>query len=174
MEKNYTISVLFVNYEDFWSKAVYYLLGGGFSHASIGLDEGDDIFYSFNMKGFRREQPRKHEGIISRSECYKLNVSKEEHEKVKQMIELFQRKRFDWKFNLVGLLLSTVHVRFRKRHHYYCSEFVAELLQKTRIGNFEKNLAYYSPNRLRKHMETFRNVEWVISNPFHKSYVNIV
>ena len=170
MENNYTVSVLFVNYEDFWSKVVYYVLGGGYSHAAIGLDDGEETYYSFNFKGFRREKPRKHEKIVSKSVCYKLSVSQEEHEKLAQMIELFQKKRFDWKYNLWGLLLSRVHIRLRKRHHYFCSEFVAEMLQKTKIGKFEKNVAYYLPNRLEREVQNFRNLQQVIFNPIHRSY----
>ena len=79
MENKYTLSVLFVNYEDFWSKVVYYILGRGYGHASIGVDQNDEVYWSFNFKGFRREKPRKHEDIVSKSICYKLSVSKEEY-----------------------------------------------------------------------------------------------
>ena len=80
MENKYTLSVLFVNYEDFWSKVVYYVLGKGYGHASIGVDQDEEVYYSFNFKGFRREKPRKHEAIVSKSICYKLSVTKEEFE----------------------------------------------------------------------------------------------
>ena len=93
MENKYTVSILFVNYEDFWSKVVYYVLGRGYSHAAIGVDEDDEVYYSFNVKGFRREKPRKH--IVSKSICYKLSVSEDKYEKVVKMIEEFQRKRFE-------------------------------------------------------------------------------
>ena len=68
MENKYTLSVLFVNYEDFWSKVVYYVLGRGYGHASIGVDQNgvdqngvdqsDEVYWSFNFKGFRREKPK--------------------------------------------------------------------------------------------------------------------
>ncbi len=169
MEKNYTLSVLFVNYEDFWSKVVYYVLGKGYSHASIGVDESEETYYSFNFKGFRREKPRKHEEIVSKSICYKLSVSKEEYEKVVQMIQEFQQRRFEWKYNLMGLLLSRIHIKRQKRDHYFCSEFVAEMLERANVTKFDKNVAHYLPNRLEQEIQKLKNLEQVILNPIQGS-----
>lgn len=170
MENKYTLSVLFVNYEDFWSKVVYYVLGKGYGHASIGVDEEEEIYYSFNFKGFRREKPRKHEAIVSKSICYKLSVSKEEYEKVVEMIEEFQSRRFEWKYNLVGLLLSRINIKRQKKDHYFCSEFVVEMLQRAKIAEFNKSAAHYLPNRLEQELQKFRNLEQVILNPIQRSY----
>ena len=170
MENNYTLSVLFVNYEDFWSKVVYYVLGRGYSHASIGVDNDEEIYWSFNFKGFRREKPRKHEAIVSKSVCYKLSVSKEEYDKVVEMIEEFQSRRFEWKYNLMGLLLSRIHIKRQKKDHYFCSEFVVEMLQRAKIAQFQKNAAHYLPNRLEQELQTLKNVQQVIFNPIIRSY----
>lgn len=170
MENKYTLSVLFVNYEDFWSKVVYYLLGRGYGHASIGVDEEEEIYYSFNFKGFRREKPRKHEAIVSKSICYKLSVTKEEYDKVVAMIEEFQSRRFEWKYNLAGLLLSKIHIKRQKKDHYFCSEFVAEMLQRANITQFNKNAAHYLPNRLEQEVQKLKNLEQVILNPIQRSY----
>lgn len=175
MENKYTLSVLFVNYEDFWSKVVYYVLGRGYGHASIGVDQNgvdqsDEVYWSFNFKGFRREKPKKHEAIVSKSVCYKLSVTKEEYDKVVEMIEEFQSRRFEWKYNLAGLLLSRINIKRQKKDHYFCSEFVAEMLQRANIVEFNKNVAHYLPNRLEKEMQKLHNLERVIMNPYLRSY----
>ena len=174
MENKYTLSVLFVNYEDFWSKVVYHILGKGYGHASIGLDNhntsDEEIFWSFNFKGFRREKPRKHEAIVSKSICYKLNVSKAEYDKVAEMIEEFQSRRFEWKYNLMGMLLSRINIKRQKKDHYFCSEFVAEMLQKAKIAEFSKNTAHYLPNRLEEELQKLKNLEQVILNPIQRTY----
>ena len=169
MKNKYTLSVLFVNYEDFWSKVVYYVLGKGYSHASIGVDDNEEVYYSFNFKGFRREKPRKHEEIVSKSVCYKLSVSKEEYDKVVEMIEEFQSRRFEWKYNLVGLLLSRIHIKHQKKDHYFCSEFVVEMLEKAKVVRFEKNAAHYLPNRLEQEIQKLKNLEQIILNPIQGS-----
>lgn len=170
MENKYTISVLFVNYEDFWSKVVYYILGKGYGHAAIGIDDAEETYYSFNMKGFRREKPRKHEDIISKSICYKLRVSKEEYEKLSQMIEEFQKKRFTWRYNLLGMLLSRIRIARQKKDHYFCSEFVAEMLQKSKVAQFKKSVAHYLPYRLEREIQKFKNIEQIILNPMRGYY----
>ena len=175
MENKYTLSVLFVNYEDFWSKVVYYVLGRGYGHASIGIDQNgvdqnDEVYWSFNFKGFRREKPKKNEAIVSKSVCYKLSVTKEEYDKVVEMIEEFQSRRFEWKYNLAGLLLSRINIKRQKKDHYFCSEFVAEMLQRANIVEFNKNVAHYLPNRLEKEMQKLQNLERVIMNPYLRSY----
>lgn len=170
MDKKYTISVLFVNYEDFWSKVVYYILGRGYSHAAIGVDEAEETYYSFNFKGFRREKPRKHVDIVSKSICYKLSVTKEEYDKIVEMIEEFQKKRFEWRYNLIGLLLSRIHISHRRHKYYFCSEFVVEMLEKAKVANFKKSAAHYLPNRLEREIQKFRNLEQIIFNPIQRSY----
>ena len=175
MENKYTLSVLFVNYEDFWSKVVYYVLGRGYGHASIGVDQngvdqGDEVYWSFNFKGFRREKPKKHEAIVSKSVCYKLSVTKEEYDKVVEMIEEFQRRRFEWKYNLVGLLLSRINIKRQKKDHYFCSEFVAEMLQRANVAEFSKSTAHYLPNRLEQEVQKLHNLEQIIFNPIQRSY----
>ena len=175
MENKYTLSVLFVNYEDFWSNVVYYVIGRGYGHASIGVDQNgvdqnDEVYWSFNFKGFRREKPKKHEAIVSKSVCYKLSVTKEEYDKVVEMIEEFQSRRFEWKYNLAGLLLSRINIKRQKKDHYFCSEFVAEMLQRANIVEFNKNVAHYLPNRLEKEMQKLQNLERVIMNPYLRSY----
>ena len=170
MEKKYTLSVLFVNYEDFWSKVVYYVLGKGYGHASIGVDGDEGVYWSFNFKGFRRENPRKHEAIVSKSLCYKLSVTKEEYDKVVEMIEEFQSRRFEWKYNLVGLLLSRLNIKRQKKDHYFCSEFVVEMLQRANVAKFNKNAAHYLPNRLERELRNLHNVQQVILNPIRRSY----
>ena len=58
--KKRTIVVLFTSYKDAISDFVYYISGRSYTHASISIDENNDYFYSFNMKGFRREYPKRY------------------------------------------------------------------------------------------------------------------
>jgi inositol transport system substrate-binding protein len=168
MKNQYIVSVLFVNYEDFWSKVVYYILGRGYSHAAISVDDAGETYYSFNFKGFRRERPRKHEAIVSKSICYKLSVSKQEYDRISEMIEEFQSKRFEWRYNLIGLLLSRIHISHRRHKYYYCSEFVAEMLERAKVYRFERSVAHYLPNRLEREIQTFRNLSQIIHNPIQR------
>ena len=48
----------------------------GYSHASISIDEKEELFYSFNYKGFVIEKPKKYfpEKRRKGSACIRLNV----------------------------------------------------------------------------------------------------
>ena len=67
-----------------------------------------------------------------------------------EMIEEFQSRRFEWKYNLVGLLLSRINIKRQKIDHYFCSEFVAELLAKAKILTLRKKKSRYLPYHLKK------------------------
>ena len=86
------------------------------------------------------------------------------------MIDEFQSRRFEWKYNLAGLLLSRLHIKRQKKDHYFCSEFVAEMLQRANVAEFKKSTAHYLPNRLEQEVKKFQNLEQVIFNPIQRSY----
>lgn len=165
MEQKYTISILLTKYEDFTSKLVYYLTGKGYTHASIGLDETKDEYYSFNIKGFRRERPLKHKDIITDSICYKLEVSKEEYEKVVELINAFQENRFEWKYSTLGVILCVLQIPHKRAKHYFCTQFVAEVLQKARIAELKLHASLYNPNNLERELRNLFNLERVVMNP---------
>ena len=148
MGKKYTITILLTKPNDFLSRIVYFFTGRGYTHASIGLDDLADTFYSFNIKGFRMEHPKRHKDMIKKSICYELDVTKEEHEKVTELIGDFQAERFSWKYDRIGLLLTILGISHKRKKHYICTQFVAELLQKAKIMNLSKNASLYVPNIL--------------------------
>lgn len=82
----------------------------------------------------------------------------------------FQKKRFEWKFNLIGMLLSRIHISHRRNKHYFCSEFVTEMLENAKVVNFQKSAAHYLPNRLEAELKKLRNLEQIILNPIQRSY----
>lgn len=86
------------------------------------------------------------------------------------MIEEFQRKRFEWRYNLLGMLLSKIRIHRQKKDHYFCSEFVAEMLQRAKVAKFQRNTAYYLPYRLEREIQTLKNLEQVVLNPYRGYY----
>ena len=165
MEKKYTISILLTKSGDFLSKIIYYLTGRGYTHAAIGIGDSEDAYYSFNIKGFRKEHPKRHKDIIQESICYQLDVSKEEHEKVATLINEFQEERFTWKYDRLGLILSMLRIPHKRKKHYICSQFVAELLQKSKIMNLSKNASLYLPNKLGQEVRNLLSLNRVVVNP---------
>lgn len=165
MEEKYSISILLTTSKDAISKMIYYLTGRGYTHAAIGLDDTEDTYYSFNIKGFRMEHPKRHADIITDSICYKLDVTKEEHERVTDLINEFQEKRFLWKYDMIGLVLCILRIPHKRKTHYICSQFVAELLEKSKIMNLRINPSLYFPSQLGKEVGSLMNVSRILVNP---------
>ncbi len=90
--------------------------------------------------------------------------------KIAEMIEDFQSKRFEWRYNLLGLLLAKLRIRCKKEKHYFCSEFVAEMLERAEVARFNKSTAHYLPYRLEREIQSWKNLEQIILNPISRNY----
>ncbi len=165
MEKKYTISILLTKYGDIISRIIYYFTGRGYTHAAIGIDDEEDTYYSFTIKGFRKEHPKRHSDIIKDSICYELDVTQEEHENVISQINEFQKERFSWKYDSLGLILCILHIPHKRKKRYICTQFVAELLQNAKIMKLSKNPSLYFPNRLGQELKNLLKVRKVVHNP---------
>jgi inositol transport system substrate-binding protein len=168
MEKKYTISILLTKSGDFISKLIYYFTGRGYTHASIGIDDEEDTYYSFNIKGFRKEHPKRHKDTIKDSICYELDVTREEHENMTSLINEFQKERFSWKYDSIGLILTILHIPHKRKKHYICSQFVAELLENAKIMKLSKNPSLYVPNRLGQEVKKLLKLRNVDQNPLNQ------
>ena len=164
-EKTYTIEVLLTQYKDTLSKFIYYITGRGYTHASIAVDEAEDAYYSFNKDGFRIEHPKRHKDIIKKSISYKLEVTKEEHSKIVELINEFQEKRFSWRYSLRGVFLCKMGIAHKFEWRYFCSQFVAELLQKAKVLNLKENASLYFPDKLEDELCASFHVKEVVVNP---------
>lgn len=165
MEKKYEISILLTQYQDILSKFVHYLIDRKYTHASIGLNESEDTYYSFTIKGFRKEHPKRHKEKIKKSICYKLRVTEKQHEKIKELINEFQEKRNSWKYNLPGIFLCKMRIPHKMKWRYFCSQFVTELLQKAEVLERKASPSLYFPSKLeRELLANFKLIE-VVYNP---------
>ena len=51
-----------------------------------------------------------------------------------------------YRFNSVGLLLCALHIRWNRRRHYFCSQFVSEVLQKSGSLDLPRHSTLMRPN----------------------------
>lgn len=69
-KNTHTISVLFTRYHSTFSDFVYWISGRGYTHASIALDDRNECFYSFNFRGFCKEDAEKIKMRSTKSACF--------------------------------------------------------------------------------------------------------
>lgn len=110
-----------------------------YTHASIGLEPDLSAFYSFARRhpslplpaGLVREKlDTGYFGLHPETPCLLLSLPVDETTyrclrcRVDQMID----RASDYRYSLLGVLLCRLDVAHRRRTHYFCSQFVAQLL----------------------------------------------
>ena len=139
------------------SNLVYALTGAEYTHISLAFDENLNTLYSSTRKngytmfpaGPSREYLNK--GVFRLREnipcaLYALEVSDEAYARAKRRAEHMMTHGELYRFNSLGLLLCAFHVRWNRRRHYFCSQFVSEVLQKSGSLNLPKHSTLMRPN----------------------------
>lgn len=167
-DDSYVISVLFTRGHNLFSQFVYYLSGRQYTHASIGLGNDTDTFYSFDSRGFREEHPshRTLHNNYKDSLCYQFNVDKEDYCKIAQTIKQYKEQKSSFRYNLMGAIFSILHLYFpiRNKKVYFCSEFVTEQLKKIQGIELKQSANMYLPTHLAKALISQKNLSRVIVN----------
>ena len=147
-ENTHVISVLFTRYHSTFSNFVYWVSGRGYTHASIAIDDKNDYFYSFNFNGFCREDAKKIKKCSTKSVCFYIEVPEESYQKMKERLEHFQQQKEEYGYCRIGVFLCVLHIACKFRNHYFCSQFVAEMLKMVDTLSLNKKAESYFPNDL--------------------------
>ena len=143
-----TVSIFMTKYDDILSNFVYLISGLGYTHVAICFDEETQDYYTFNYKGFRREHPFGNKRRYGKSIRFELQVPKEQHTSLKEMIRQMENSQIEWKYSLWGVVLCILGIRYKFKGSYFCSQFVAELLEKSGIIKWKKHPSLYLPNQM--------------------------
>lgn len=142
-----TVKVLLTRHIDLSSHILSFVSSRGYTHASIGL-EGDPYFYSFNYRGFCIETMEKHKKHgVRESLCYQVQVSEQAYAVLQNVIQRFRDCRSHFKYTRLGVFCCTFRVPFLWKNHYFCSQFVAELLHSSGAVRLNKPSYLYLPNQ---------------------------
>ncbi len=115
-----------------------------FSHSSLALDKDLNYMYSFGrlypnnpfIGGFVHEYINR--GTFKRffrtiTKVYEIDVTDEQYEKAKCLIEKLEKDKSKYKFNIIGLFLVSIKVKFNTEKSFYCAEFVKYVLEESGI-----------------------------------------
>lgn len=163
-KKKRTIVVLFTSYKDMVSDFIYYISGRGYTHTSIALEENEGYYYSFNIKGFRREYPQYYKKRMrDKSVAVHLKVSEDSYERIKERLSEMEAHSEVYHYTRLGVLFCLLHIVWHRKNHYFCSEFVSELLGLAEGIHLEKKPSLYLPEQLARElsgMECVKRMEW--------------
>jgi len=129
-----------------------------YNHASIALDNELMRVYSFGRKkhrnpfigGFVKEDVRK--GLFRHANCaiYRLKVTDGQYERMVSFIRNIEENKHRYRYNLIGLLSFIIHKQINRENAFFCSQFVATVLQECGIIKFEKKLSFMTPYDLQQ------------------------
>ncbi|MDR2956659.1 MAG: hypothetical protein LBU61_00570 [Coriobacteriales bacterium] len=147
-QKQY-VYVLLVRYPDRFSRFYRFLSQSKYSHASIGISDSDWTFFSFVLKGFRTELPRKHPTFKTKEipcELYRVEVSTEKYIQAKAILEEHVKRSHHYKFSYLGLLFCYMRIKLHLKDRYFCSHFVSEVLDQIQAVPLTKQSSFYLPD----------------------------
>ncbi|WP_416327569.1 hypothetical protein [[Eubacterium] hominis] len=143
------IYILLTKFTDTASKAIRGLTRSTYTHASIGVDDQHEEFYSFVTNGFRKEQFHrfsKHRRVETACRLYKIHVSDELYDEICIILKRHEACAPYYKYSKLGVALCLLHIGHKIRHRYFCSQFVAEILQTSEIIQTKKSSSLYLPD----------------------------
>lgn len=147
-----TIYILLTRSGTLLSKLVYAATGSSYTHASMAFDPELSCLYSSTRKngytmfpaGPSKEYLNK--GVFrlrDNAPCalYALEVSDEAYSHALCCAEEFMHHSEEYSFNILGLILCGLHIRWQRRRHYFCSQFVSEVLEQSGALALPKDLS---------------------------------
>ncbi|MCR5207748.1 MAG: hypothetical protein K6C14_04640 [Eubacterium sp.] len=146
-EKTYKVTILLSRYNDPFSRFIKLMSRCDFTHASICVDEDEETFYSFNLKGFVEEhwKNKRSKHLMPDRKYIRFYVSEEVHEKLRRDIEAFRERKSELSYSAVGTILSLFKIPSAFKNRYFCSRFIAEILHSSGAYKIKRNASLYLP-----------------------------
>lgn len=131
-----TIYILLTRSGTWFSHLIHFATQDRYTHASIGLDGPSGPFYSFARKyrylalpaGLVEEQVTVYRRAVP---CclYELKVSDETYFRLRRRLLSMYAQREEYHYSVLGVLACYFNLSLQRKNHYFCSQFVAGLLE---------------------------------------------
>lgn len=161
MVDDQSVYILLTNTGTLFTKVIQGYTRAPYNHASISFNRELSELYSFGRKnpnnplngGFVKEDLKT--GTFSKypnTTCviYELQVSERDIAKMKRVLQAFIRKDKKYFYNILGVLGIALKEPIEFSNSYFCSQFVAEILQRSGVRLWDKLPALVTPDDFRQ------------------------
>lgn len=161
MSADRSVFILLTNTGTLFTKIIQGYTKAPYNHASISFNRDLSEMYSFGRKhpnnplngGFVKEDIKT--GTFSKypeTTCviYELQVSEREIVKMKRVLQIFIRSDRKYLYNILGVIGIALKEPVEFSNSYFCSQFVAEILQRSGIKIWNKLPALVTPDDFRQ------------------------
>lgn len=142
------IYVLLTRFPNLGSKIISKITSFYYTHASIGLEDDLNTFYSFVTKGFIVEKIDRYirpDRDPYPCMLYEIEVTNEVYEKIKSIINVFIIEKKNLRYTKLGFALCLFRVSYQKQNRFFCSQFVAYVLKYSGAVCFQKDSSLFLP-----------------------------
>ncbi|WP_226036208.1 hypothetical protein [Aquibacillus saliphilus] len=150
------VYLLFSDTGTLLAKAINVYTRTPLNHASIAFDISLDEVYSFGRKnhrnpfsgGFVKEDTRT--AFFEKAKCavYSFTVTEMEYEWIRQRIQQMEEQKDLYKYNMIGLFGVAINKELQRKNAFFCSQFVATILNECGIYHNEKPACLVRPQDL--------------------------
>lgn len=140
-----TVYILLTRSGTWFSRLIHIATQDDYTHASIGLDGPDGPFYSFARKyrylalpaGLVEEQVTVRRRAVP---CclYELKVSEAAYRQLRRRLRSMYAQREDYHYSVLGVFACYFNLSLQRQHHFFCSQFVAGLLEECGAAELPK------------------------------------
>lgn len=149
------IYIMLTRSETILSRIVHLVTADSYTHASLAFEDDKFTFYSSSRKNGRTLFPAgpccEHlsRGYFARHpqipcKIYELEVDNEIYDRAKNMAREFTMNQ-NLRFNIIGLLLCRFNIKFSRYNHFFCSQFVGDILNRSEAMALPKHPTLMRP-----------------------------
>lgn len=142
--------------ESIVSRIVHFFTNDTYTHSAIAFDEElKDIYSSARKNGIkmfpagpcREHLDRGFYARVGRTPCavLELRVSDEVYRRAKAEINWFMEHQDEFKFNALGIIACKFGIAWQRRNKFFCSQFVAEILRRSKAAELPKENCLMRP-----------------------------
>ena len=158
------------------SKLIKFFTHYKYSHIAISFDKNCNVICSFGRTkynsilngGFVKENKNgEFFNYYNDTLCkiYELNITKKQYYRLKNIILNMDKNSYKYKYDYIGIVLRFFKIPITFKYKYVCSYFVADMLFKSNIYNFNKSSYFVFP----KDFENIKNTR-IIYDGIYKLY----
>lgn len=159
--KKRTVYIFLVRTDSFFSRVIALFTKTDFTHASIGFDAECRSLYSFARKQTHRAIPAgfvkesRDTGLLSLSPnapcaVFSLKVTEQAYEDIRAELETMYAQKDKFGYNYFGPFCCFFGIPVKIRNRYFCSQFVADLLERHHAVRLKKPSSLYHPRDIEK------------------------
>lgn len=128
------------------SRCIQYYTRTSFNHSSIALDFSLSHVYSFGRKeyfnplngGFVKENFYHSWFLQSNCKIYKFDISENQKHHIERILENFEKNKYLYRYNFFGLISIPFNKNWGRENTFFCSQFIAYLLEEIGVTLIEK------------------------------------